>query len=107
MDPATPLVGAQAALSRLGDNARLIQQVDGYGHCALSVTSYCTLLFIREYMVNGTLPGDSYTLCEVDQHPWLPFEAGTELSKRRVMVDDELMAAGRALAEALPLGRII
>ena len=80
VDPVTPLINAQAALGRLGNNARLIQQVDGYGHTASSVVSFCTQLYVREYMVSGTVPGDSHTLCGVDQHPWLPFEGDMTLS---------------------------
>jgi len=101
VDPVTPLVSAQAALNRLGDNARMIQQVDGYGHCAISDVSYCTMLSVREYMVNGTAPGDSYTRCEVDQHPWLPFDGAQVLSKRQVVVDDATKVAWGELSGAI------
>ena len=52
-------------------------------------------------MVNGTVPGDSYTRCEVDQHPWLPFEAELNLSKRHIAVDDKTMAAWRELSRTV------
>lgn len=72
-DPITPLASAVAANTRLSNNARLIQQVDGLGHTTASHVSYCTLLAVQEYMVEGKLPEKKHTMCKVDQKPFVPF----------------------------------
>jgi hypothetical protein len=73
-DPVTSLASAKYANTRLGNNARLIQQRDGWGHCSLSQVSYCTARAVRAYMVHGTPPSEKHTMCEVDQLPWQPFD---------------------------------
>ncbi|EPQ58669.1 hypothetical protein GLOTRDRAFT_127159 [Gloeophyllum trabeum ATCC 11539] len=40
-DPVTAYKNALSSLKRLGDNARLVQQADGYGHTSLSQVSFC------------------------------------------------------------------
>lgn len=64
-----------AANQRLGNNARLIQQIGGFGHCAVGHFSYCTALATREYFLDGTVPDQKHTACQVDQvpfQPWVP-----------------------------------
>ncbi|KAH8925934.1 hypothetical protein BT69DRAFT_1215933 [Atractiella rhizophila] len=72
-DPVTPLVHATDALERFGDNSRLVVQSDGYGHCAIGQASLCTAKILRDYYVNGIVPAESYTRCQVDQKPFLPW----------------------------------
>jgi hypothetical protein len=73
-DPVTPLASAQHANARLGDNARLVQQRGGWGHCSISHVSYCTARAVRAYMVHGHAPAENHTLCDVDQLPWQRFD---------------------------------
>ena len=73
------LAYAIAANQRLGDNARLIQQTDGWGHCAAFHFSYCTALATQEYMLDGVIPEKRHTECKVDQVPFQPFEPAVDL----------------------------
>jgi pimeloyl-ACP methyl ester carboxylesterase len=66
LDPVTPLASAMEANAELGDNARLIQQVGGAGHCADSVPSRCTEARVAAFMTNGTVQAENHALCEVD-----------------------------------------
>ncbi|EIN04768.1 hypothetical protein PUNSTDRAFT_55444 [Punctularia strigosozonata HHB-11173 SS5] len=72
-DPVTSLASARAANARLGNNARLVQQADGWGHCTTSQTSFCTAQKVRDYFVNGVPPSDNHTICRVDQRPFEPW----------------------------------
>lgn len=78
-----------AANQRMGNNARLIQQIGGYGHCAIGHVSYCTALATRQYFLDGKVPAEKHTACTVDQVPFQPFEPSGAL----VGGDDELMGA--------------
>ncbi|KAH8830057.1 hypothetical protein DL96DRAFT_914986 [Flagelloscypha sp. PMI_526] len=69
-DPVTPLSHAQNAKERLGNNARLVQQTDGLGHCTISHVSHCTGNAIFNYFVKDTLPEADSTECKVDQQPF-------------------------------------
>jgi hypothetical protein len=99
-DPVTSLGSAKYANSRLGDNARLIQQVDGWGHCTPSHVSYCTARAARAYMLHGEPPRDKHTLCAVDQKPWEEFDGGV-VGPRLLEDEQELIRAWGGLAEDL------
>jgi hypothetical protein len=73
IDPVSPLGSAVAALNRLGNNARVIEQKGGVGHTTSSQTSFCTHIAIRAYFLDGKIPKEAHTLCEVDQKPWQPW----------------------------------
>jgi len=73
-DPVTPLANAVSAKERLGSNARLIQQVDGWGHCTIAQKSFCTADIISRYMLDGEVPTANHTLCGVAEKPFVPFE---------------------------------
>lgn len=75
LDPITPLKDAHLAAKRFGDNSRLIQQVNGIGHTSFSQASYCTGRIVNAYFVNGTVPSKDLTVCEVDQKPFVLFNA--------------------------------
>nr|VWP01715.1 Guanine nucleotide-binding protein alpha-4 subunit [Ganoderma boninense] len=66
-DPVTPFSGAQALAGELGDSARLVR-MNGFGHTTAAVggASTCINGVLFAYAVNGTLPGDNDTVCEVD-----------------------------------------
>ena len=67
-DPFTPIWGAQAAVSELG-NARLLT-VDGDGHTSMYVEpSACRDAAKLAYLVSGTLPAPG-TVCPVDKLPF-------------------------------------
>ncbi|KAH8921259.1 hypothetical protein BT69DRAFT_348667 [Atractiella rhizophila] len=92
-DPSTPLIAAKRAFERLGSNARLVEQVDGWGHCAVSQTSYCTAKIMQDYFTKDVLP-DSYTACKVDRKPWLPWNetqavAGLKADVSLSLLEDE------------------
>jgi hypothetical protein len=73
IDPVSPLGSAVAALNRLGNNARVIEQKGGVGHTTSSQTSFCTNLALQAYFLDGKVPKKDITLCEVDQKPWQPW----------------------------------
>ncbi|RPD70243.1 hypothetical protein L226DRAFT_514780 [Lentinus tigrinus ALCF2SS1-7] len=64
-DPITPLTGAQALASLLGDSAVLVRS-SGFGHTTLNEPSTCMNEIMIAYFVNGTLPANN-RLCEVDE----------------------------------------
>lgn len=78
------------ANEQLGNNARLIQQLDGWGHCALNQVSYCTARATQDFMVNGKIPDQNHTLCKVDEVPFVPFE---DMAILRRDDEDELRKA--------------
>lgn len=102
MDNATPLAGAKSALEWLGSNGRLIQQKDAYGHCSISVVSFCTLAAIREYMLNGTVPGEALTMCSVDQQPFVESPVQPILTKRGRSSDEAAKAAWSQVSKTMP-----
>ncbi|TFK48608.1 hypothetical protein OE88DRAFT_481665 [Heliocybe sulcata] len=73
-DPVAALASAVRTQERLGDNARLVHQVRGLGHCTISQVSFCTLPIVQSYMLYGELPDSNYTACDVDQLPFMPFD---------------------------------
>jgi hypothetical protein len=80
-DPVTSLGNAKRSNDRLGNNARLIQQVDGLGHTTLGQVSFCTARLVRAYWVDGSVPTGEHTNCTVDQKPWQPWN-NTVVAKR-------------------------
>ena len=84
------------ANEQLGNNARLIQQLDGWGHCALNQVSYCTAQATQDFMLNGKIPDQNHTLCGVDEVPFMPFE---DTADPRGDDKDELRMAWRVLSE--------
>ncbi|KZT28847.1 hypothetical protein NEOLEDRAFT_783819 [Neolentinus lepideus HHB14362 ss-1] len=76
-DPITPLVNAINSLELYGNNARLIQQADGYGHGAISAVSFCTLQLLQSYLLYGEVPETKHTICQVDQKPFVPFSVSS------------------------------
>ncbi|KAI0331373.1 alpha/beta-hydrolase [Cubamyces sp. BRFM 1775] len=64
-DPITPVSGARALVELLGDDSTLVLQ-DGFGHTSIGSPSQCINEIAFAYFVNGTLPEDNDTLCQVD-----------------------------------------
>ena len=62
-DPICPLVSARGASDAFVGSQ--IVEVEGYGHCSISVPSMCIARHVRSFLYEGKLP-DSYTKCEVD-----------------------------------------
>jgi pimeloyl-ACP methyl ester carboxylesterase len=60
-DPVTPLWAAKKMSRGFKDSVVLTQ--NSAGHCSVSAPSLCTMKYIREYFVDGTLP-DLGTVCE-------------------------------------------
>ncbi|KDQ62976.1 hypothetical protein JAAARDRAFT_28963 [Jaapia argillacea MUCL 33604] len=92
-DPVTSLASAKRANERLGNNARLVQQVNGWGHCTASQKSFCTAKIISAYMVEGKIPEEKHSLCEVDEKPFVPFKDVDILDAESDGVDFELRKA--------------
>lgn len=80
LDPVTPLKNAELAANNFGNNAKLVQQLDGTGHTSLSQASYCTGRIINAYFTNGTVPSNRTTLCNVDQKPFESFDGSSASS---------------------------
>ncbi|KDQ62913.1 hypothetical protein JAAARDRAFT_188552 [Jaapia argillacea MUCL 33604] len=97
-DPVTPLLNAEYANERLGNNARLVQQVDGWGHCTISQKSFCTAEIIHAYMVEGKVPEQKHTLCDIDEEPFKPFN-DTVFASAQKGVDTELRQAWMQLTD--------
>lgn len=97
-DPVTSLASARYANARLGDNARLVVQKDGWGHCTVSQFSACTARIMREYMVEGKVLEEKEVVCEVDQVPWKPWK-GQVVGESGRDDDAELMSAWAELGE--------
>jgi pimeloyl-ACP methyl ester carboxylesterase len=72
VDPVTPLHSAKTVLARLGDNARLVQQAGGVGHCTIAHASRCTAAKVRAYFLEGQVPDEMHGYCEVDQKAFEP-----------------------------------
>jgi hypothetical protein len=81
---------------RLGNNARLIQQTNGFGHCTISQVSYCTMRTLRRYFLEDAVPESKHTACEVDQVPFKSFE---EDYKTTDIDEKELREATRQLVK--------
>lgn len=62
-DPICPLKSAQSA-SEVFVGSKLVE-VQGYGHCSMAVTSMCARRYVRDFLVEGKLPG-KHALCKVD-----------------------------------------
>nr|VWO96249.1 N/A [Ganoderma boninense] len=66
-DPVTPFSGAQALADELGDSAKLVR-MNGFGHTSTAAVGASTCIndVLLAYTVNGTLPEDNNTVCQVD-----------------------------------------
>lgn len=62
-DPVTPLASATNASS--GFEGSVVPEHRGHGHGVLTQPSLCTARYMRDYMVDGTLP-EADTVCEPD-----------------------------------------
>ncbi|KAM5541074.1 hypothetical protein V8D89_005385 [Ganoderma adspersum] len=79
-DPITPFSGAQGLANELGDSAKLVR-MNGFGHTSTAGVSTCINSVLLAYTVNGTLPGDNNTVCEVDDD----FEIWPGVSTRMIL----------------------
>ncbi|KAF7337822.1 hypothetical protein MVEN_02005100 [Mycena venus] len=71
-DPVTPISSARRMVELFGgNNARLLENNNAYGHCSVSQPSLCIAKAIREYMVDGTLPAEG-TVCKPDEGTIFP-----------------------------------
>ncbi|KZT19687.1 alpha/beta-hydrolase [Neolentinus lepideus HHB14362 ss-1] len=94
-DPVTPYDSAIAAAQRLGNNSRFLEQPGGFGHTAMSQMSWCTLPIVQSYMLYGEYPESNHTICQVDQVPFVPWNAsaatnttqGLDLESRQAWAD--------------------
>ncbi|TFK54008.1 alpha/beta-hydrolase [Heliocybe sulcata] len=94
-DPVSSYASAVAAAQRLGNNSRLLEQPDGFGHTTMSQMSWCTLSVVQSYMLYGEYPESNHTLCQVDQVPFVPWNAsaaanvtvGLDLESRQAWAD--------------------
>ncbi|EPQ50286.1 hypothetical protein GLOTRDRAFT_134095 [Gloeophyllum trabeum ATCC 11539] len=86
----TPHCNALGSPQRLGNNARLVQQADGYGHTTLSQLSLCSWKILRAYLLEGVIPENSHTVCDVDEQPFVPLVVNPTKS---ACLDAETVAA--------------
>jgi hypothetical protein len=100
-DPVTPLLHARMANDRVGNNARLIEQNDAYGHCVLSVASICTARRVREFMVEGKVQEENHLLCDVEEKPFQDSASGSSVA---LTLDQNDIATWEAWKELVRLG---
>jgi hypothetical protein len=62
-DPVTPLASARNSSSTL--EGSVVLEHRGHGHSVFAQPSLCTATYMRDYMIDGTLP-DEDTVCEPD-----------------------------------------
>jgi pimeloyl-ACP methyl ester carboxylesterase len=62
-DPVCPLISAYSA-HKAFEGSKIVE-VEGYGHCSISMPSECLAKHVRGFLYNGTLP-QNHTKCEVD-----------------------------------------
>lgn len=66
-DPVTPLAAAIKTSKAFPGSVVLTQ--DSPGHTSVAAPSSCTVRYVSEYLVNGTLPSKE-TVCPVDRGPF-------------------------------------
>jgi len=66
-DPVTPLWAAKKMSRGFKDSVVLTQ--DSPGHCSISAPSLCTVKYIRDYFIHGTLP-EPDTVCQPVTKPF-------------------------------------
>ncbi|KAJ6510772.1 TAP-like protein-domain-containing protein [Mycena sanguinolenta] len=100
LDPVTPLWAAKKMSQGFAGSIVLTQ--DSPGHCSISSVSLCTVKYIRQYFIDGTLhePG---TVCPVDI-PLFPHspefaDEDAQASPSVFMADRNLFEAAKKLAE--------
>ncbi|KAI1456612.1 alpha/beta-hydrolase [Annulohypoxylon moriforme] len=87
-DPVCPLQSARSANAAFKGSQ--IVEVQGYGHCSVSIASTCLAKHVRAFLYNGTLP-DSYTQCEVDGKYFIkPDEKGKVKAQKHFDDPEEL-----------------
>ncbi|OTA97485.1 hypothetical protein M434DRAFT_275869 [Hypoxylon sp. CO27-5] len=85
-DPVCPLQSARSANTAF-EGSKIVE-VQGYGHCSISVPSTCLAKHVREFLYHGTLP-DGYTQCEVDGPYFVKPEEDGKLKPQRYFDDPE------------------
>ncbi|KAI2472380.1 alpha/beta-hydrolase [Annulohypoxylon bovei var. microspora] len=85
-DPVCPLLSARSANAAFKDSK--IVEVQGYGHCSVSIPSTCLARHVRAFLYNGTVP-DGYTQCEVDGPYFIKPDEGGKVKAHRHFDDPE------------------
>ncbi|KAJ5493895.1 Alpha/beta hydrolase fold-1 [Penicillium fimorum] len=62
-DPVCPLVSARVANEAFAGSR--VVEIEGYGHCSVTLSSVCAAKHLRAFLYEGKLPGE-YTRCKVD-----------------------------------------
>lgn len=74
-----------------------------YQHSSLAAPSVCTVTYIRDYFVNGTLP-DPGTICPVIGSPFDRNTTGQAIADRSLAADDkDILDTVRALSRSFRL----
>ncbi|KAJ7649384.1 Alpha/Beta hydrolase protein [Mycena polygramma] len=97
-DPVTPRAGALNTQAGFPGSVLLTQ--NSTGHVSVSAPSLCTLGYIREYFLNGTLPAPG-TVCQVDATLFEP--AANSTAKRATLNenDERVLAASRVIRDSM------
>ncbi|KAF5311056.1 hypothetical protein D9619_008142 [Psilocybe cf. subviscida] len=93
-DPVTPLWAAKKMSKGFKGSVVLTQ--DSAGHCSVSAPSVCTLQYVRDYFVDGTLP-EPGTVCYSIGTPF-PTNAEQDLLSTMTVEEQEIYAAALALS---------
>ncbi|KAF5311055.1 hypothetical protein D9619_008143 [Psilocybe cf. subviscida] len=93
-DPVTPLWAAKKMSKGFRDSVVLTQ--DSVGHASVSAPSVCTQKYVRDYFVDGTLPGPG-TVCHPVTDPFST-KADKALLSMMTAEEQEIYAAVSALS---------
>ncbi|RDB20278.1 hypothetical protein Hypma_012562 [Hypsizygus marmoreus] len=96
-DPVTPL--AAAKITAKGFPSSVVLTQDSPGHCSLSAPSLCTMKYIRDYFVDGTLPKPD-TICPVFDSPFPP-PPGYQHDAAQAALQKSLSAADHRILDAV------
>ncbi|KAJ6480975.1 TAP-like protein-domain-containing protein [Mycena sanguinolenta] len=100
LDPVTPLGAAKKVSQGFAGSVVLTQ--DSIGHCSISSVSICTVKYIRQYFIDGTLP-EPGTVCPVDIPLFPPSsefaDENAQASLSVSMTDRNLFEAVKKLSE--------
>jgi len=85
-DPVTPLWAANKM--SLGFNNSIVLTQNSSGHCSISAPSLCTIKYVRQYFMDGTLPKPG-TVCQPNLKPFDVVEKPglLEEAQRRLKMD--------------------
>ena len=90
-DPVTPLSAAKNASTTF--EGSVVLEHRGNGHSSMAQASLCSMKYMQQYMVDGTLPAED-TVCEVDMPLWTTMDKEARLLKQQEIWSELIDASG-------------